>query len=92
MAYSVHFRLVENPTERIYSAPWLCDMCHKEEKTLLKIHVDYDTLVLCKKCLLEGKKLITDREKELKNGKNRDNFGNDKARRSSSRINRKNSK
>ena len=83
MAYSVHFRLVENPIERINSTPWLCDMCHKEEEVLLKIHVDYDTLVLCKKCLLEGKKLITDREKELKNGKNRNNPSNDKTGRSS---------
>jgi len=66
MAYSVHFRLVENPENYSQMTPWLCDKCHKEDKALLKIHVDYDTLVLCKKCLLEGKKIITDREKELK--------------------------
>ena len=81
MAYSVHFRLVENPGQFSKSAPWLCDKCHKEDKALLKILVDYDTLVLCKKCLLEGKKIITDREKELKDG--RKNTSNDKTRRGS---------
>jgi formylmethanofuran dehydrogenase subunit E len=66
MAFSVHFLLVENPEQQSKSTPWLCDKCHKEDEALLKIHVDYDTLVLCKKCLLDGKKIITDREKELK--------------------------
>jgi len=69
MAFSVHFRLVENPEQKLKTTPWLCDKCHAEEKVLLKIHVDYDTLVLCKKCLMEAKKLITDKEKELKDGK-----------------------
>ena len=67
MAFNVNFRLVENPEQQFKAAPWLCDKCHREDKVLLKIHVDYDILVLCKKCLLEGKKIITEREKELKN-------------------------
>ena len=80
MAFNVNFRLVENPEQQFKTAPWLCDKCHREDKVLLKIHVDYDTLVLCKKCLLEGKKLITDKEKELKD--ERKNTRNDKTRRS----------
>ena len=67
MAFHVFFQLVENPTLLSKSMPWRCDRCRKKDKALLKILVDYDTVVLCKKCLLEGKKLITERDRELKN-------------------------
>ena len=70
MAFNVHFQLVENYAQMNSTAPWLCDKCHREDKALLKIQADYDTLILCKKCLLEGKKIITEWEKELKDGKN----------------------
>lgn len=70
MAFHVHFQPVENPTQMTSGAPWLCDKCRREDRALLKITADYDTLVLCKKCLLDGKKLVTEMEKELKNGKN----------------------
>ena len=66
MAFNVHFQLVENPIQMTSGTPWLCDKCHKEDRALLKINADYDTLVLCKKCLLDAKKIITEREKELK--------------------------
>lgn len=69
MAFSVHFKIVENSDQKMKMTPWLCDKCHAEEKVLLKIHVDYDILVLCKRCLMEAKKLITNRERELKDGK-----------------------
>ena len=68
MAFNVFFKLVENPKElQTKGTPWRCDKCHKDEEVLLKVTIDYDTLVLCKKCLLGAKRLITDREKELKN-------------------------
>ena len=67
MAFNVFFTMVENDKEfRTKSAPWRCDYCRKDKKVLLKITIDYDTLILCKKCLMLGKRLVTDREKELK--------------------------
>lgn len=72
MAFNVFFKLVENPEEfQTKTTPWLCDKCHKKNEVLLKTSIDYDTLILCKKCLMECKKLITDREKELKDDKNK---------------------
>ena len=67
MAFNVHFQLIENPTQQIKGTPWLCDKCNKEDRALLRIQADYDSLVLCKKCLLDAKTIITDREKELRN-------------------------
>lgn len=74
MAFNVFFKLVENPEEsQTKAAPWRCDNCREEKKVLAKITIDYDTLILCKRCLMSGKKLITDREKELKDGENSSN-------------------
>ncbi len=67
MAFHVFFQLVQNPTLSSKATPWQCDKCRKKDKALLKVSVDYDVVVLCKKCLLEGKKLITERDRELKN-------------------------
>lgn len=69
MAFNVFYQLVRNQ-DMGNSQPWMCDKCHKEEEVLLKISVDYDTLILCKRCLFEGKKLITTQEKELKDENN----------------------
>jgi glutaredoxin len=68
MAFNVFFNIVENDL-RLYnkSIPWRCDKCNDTPKLLMKISVDYDTLVLCKKCLASTKKMITDKEKELNN-------------------------
>jgi transposase-like protein len=93
LAFNVFFKTVENPKElQIKGTPWRCDKCHKDPEVLLKITIDYDTLVLCKKCMLGAKTLITDKEKELKNGKNRKNSSNDKTRRSGEGPRRKNNK
>jgi hypothetical protein len=67
MAHSVFFKTVQNHEElRLKGVPWLCDKCHKEDEILLKVTIDYTTLIICKKCLLEMKKMITVKEKELK--------------------------
>lgn len=66
MAFNISFVLIENSDLQCKSAPWRCDNCHKSPKVLLKVTADYDMLVLCKKCLLDAKKLITNKEKELK--------------------------
>jgi hypothetical protein len=67
MAFNVFFKIVENHTDPMYKGnPWQCDKCHVRDKVLLRIRVDYETLILCKKCLFECKKMITEREKELK--------------------------
>jgi uncharacterized protein (DUF488 family) len=67
VAFNVFFNVVENEELRIKGIPWLCDKCHREDEVMLRIKVDYETLVICKKCLMGAKRLITDREKELKN-------------------------
>lgn len=91
MAFSVFFKMVQNHEElRFKGIPWLCDKCHCEDEVLLKMIIDYDTVVLCKKCLLEAKKIITDMEKELKN--ERKNSSNDKTRRRSPRSDRRSNK
>jgi hypothetical protein len=64
MAFQVFFDVVENSQLQTKSVPWLCDKCRKKDSFLIKMQVDYDTLVLCKKCLMGCKKLITDKEKE----------------------------
>lgn len=67
MAFNVSCSTVINYEDIVYKGiPWNCDMCHVRDTVLLKIKIDYDTLVLCKKCLLGAKKCITDKEKELK--------------------------
>jgi len=67
VATNVFFKTVENYKElQMKGIPWLCDKCHREDLVLVNMTVDYGTLVLCKKCLLEAKRLITDLEKELK--------------------------
>ena len=72
MAFNVIFNIVENHEGlRLKGIPWLCNKCHCEDEILLKITIDYDTLILCKKCLMAAKRMITDKEKELKN-ENRD--------------------
>lgn len=68
MATNVFFKTVENYEElQTKGIPWRCDKCHEEDNVFIKMTIDYGTLVLCKKCLLEAKKLITDLQKELKN-------------------------
>lgn len=67
MAFNVFFKIVENHDSLVYKGiPWRCDKCHDSNGVLLRIKIDYDTLVLCKKCLMGAKRLITNREKELK--------------------------
>ena len=67
MAFNVVFKVVENDKAlRVKGIPWLCDKCHCEDEFLLKIVIDYNTVVLCKKCLMGAKRLVTDKEKELK--------------------------
>jgi glutaredoxin len=67
VAFRVYFSLVENFRD-MYSknAPWRCDKCHKAPDVLLRVEVDYDTLILCKNCLNKAKKKITDKEKDRK--------------------------
>lgn len=90
MAFNVFFRTVENHKElRIKGVVWRCEKCHCDDDIMTKITIDYDSVVLCKKCLLDAKRLITDMEKEKKHGKDRKNTGNDKARRSNKGTNRK---
>ena len=68
MAFNVFFKPVENHDELVFKGiPWRCDKCHGNDHVLLRIKIDYDTLVLCKKCLMGAKRLITDRVKELIN-------------------------
>ena len=70
MAFNVSFTPVLNHEDIVYKGiPWDCDVCHTRDKVLLKIKIDYDTLVLCKKCLMGAKRCIVDKEKELKNEK-----------------------
>ena len=70
MAFNVFFKTVQNHKGlQTKGAPWRCNVCHKAPEVLLRIKIDYDTLVLCKKCLMGAKRLVTDREKEIKNGK-----------------------
>ena len=67
MAFNVVFKVVKNDKElRIKGIPWLCDKCRREDEFLVKMIVDYNIVILCKKCLLEAKRVITDKEKELK--------------------------
>ena len=67
MAFNVVFKVVENDKAlRVKGIPWLCDKCHTEDEFLVKITADYSTVVLCKKCLMSAKRLVTDKEKELK--------------------------
>lgn len=67
VAFNVFFKVVENDKEfQTKGMPWLCDKCRREDEVLLKITVDYNNIVLCKKCLMESKRLITNKEKELK--------------------------
>lgn len=66
MAFHVFFQLVENATLPSKATPWQCDKCRKRDKALVEITVDYDRVVICKKCFLEAKKMITDREKEIR--------------------------
>ncbi len=71
MAFNVFFTMIENDEEfQTKSAPWRCDYCRRDKKILLKITIDYDTLILCKQCLMGAKRLITDKEKESKDGEN----------------------
>ena len=67
MAFNIFFNIVENEKLRIKGIPWLCEKCRRDDEVMIKIRADYETLILCKKCLMGAKRLITDREKELKN-------------------------
>lgn len=69
MAFNIYFKVVENnPHYPTKATPWRCDKCHKEQEVLLRMKVDYDTVVLCKECLTAMKKEIMDKEKELEDG------------------------
>lgn len=72
MAFNVFFNIVENDKLRVKGIPWLCDKCHCDNDILVKMSVDYSTVVLCKKCLMGAKRLVTDREKELGDESNSD--------------------
>jgi hypothetical protein len=67
VAYNVYFKVVINE-KKYYSnrTPWRCDICHKDPEVLLKMSIDYDTMIICDKCLHKAKKLITDKKKDLK--------------------------
>lgn len=66
MAFTIQFKAVENnPDFPTKASPWRCNNCNKDCKVLLKIKVDYDTLILCKKCLTNMKKVIIEKEKDL---------------------------
>ena len=67
MAFNVFFKPVQNYDElRIKGVVWRCEKCRKDPDILLKIKIDYETLVICKKCLMDAKRIITDMEKELR--------------------------
>lgn len=71
MAFNVVFKLIGNQKElQRKGIPWLCDKCHCENEVLLKITIDYNVVVLCKKCLMEAKRLITDMEKVMNESRN----------------------
>ena len=90
MAFSVFFNTVENHKElQVKGIPWLCDKCHCEDAFLLKMSIDYSTVVLCKKCLMGAKRQITDKEKEQRDG---ENISDDKTRRRSTRSDRRSDK
>jgi hypothetical protein len=72
VAFNVFFNIVENDKLRVKGIPWLCDKCHCDNDILVKMSVDYSTVVLCKKCLMGAKRLVTDREKELGDESNSD--------------------
>ena len=73
MAFNVFFTLVYNDFAMYNkSIPWRCNSCNAAPDVLIKISVDYDTLILCKKCLASTKKMITDKEKELKDASRKD--------------------
>ena len=75
MAFNVFFEIVENnPIYETKSAPWLCDKCHTMDRVLLRMKVDYDVIILCKKCLMASKRFITDKEKEIKNEESKRNL------------------
>lgn len=71
MAFNIYFKLVENSKDfQTKATPWRCDSCKKEEEVLLRARIDYDTLILCKKCIKGLSTLIIEREKELKDERN----------------------
>jgi hypothetical protein len=65
MAFNVTFETVKNIELKLKGIPWRCNKCRCEDEILLKINIDYDTLIICKKCLLEGNSLVIEKEKEL---------------------------
>jgi hypothetical protein len=68
VAFNVFFNIVINDIENFTKAnPWRCDCCHKDYEIMMKVSVDYDTLVLCEKCLMAAKKKVTEKKKEIKN-------------------------
>jgi len=71
MAFNVVFKLIGNQKElQTKGIPWLCDKCHREDEVLLKITIDYNVVVFCKKCLMDAKRLITDKEKVIDEDRN----------------------
>jgi hypothetical protein len=74
MAFYVTFETVRNIELKLKGVPWRCNKCRSESEILLKVNIDFDTLIICKKCLLEGRKLIISSEKELKELENEDDF------------------
>lgn len=69
MAFNVYFKSVINDSEVYTKAnPWRCDICNKKDEVLIRGKIDYDSLVLCKECLLAITKQIEEKEKELNEG------------------------
>ena len=69
MAFNVYFKPVMNDPDVFTKAnPWRCNKCNKKDIVLIRGKIDYDTLVLCKKCLLEIIDQIEEKENEYKGG------------------------
>ena len=66
MAFNAYFKPVTNdPKLQTKANPWRCDKCNKKDLVLIKGKIDYDTLILCKKCLIKIIEQIENKEREL---------------------------
>ncbi len=66
MAFNVYFKPVTNdPGVYTKANPWRCNKCNKKDIVLIRGKIDYDSLILCKECLLEIITQIENKEKEF---------------------------